>query len=141
MPRIRQAAGIVILTRTLPQQCLLMRHKNRWDLPKGHAEPDESLRETALRETTEETGIDAKLIDLDDRFAYEIEYEVDHRKHGRYLKQVTYFLGFVPQAYPVTLTEHVDYRWWDWPLPPIQAQTIDPLLAAVSEYLAAEPSD
>ncbi len=33
-------------------------------LPKGHVEPGETLRETALREIREETGIDARLLDV-----------------------------------------------------------------------------
>ena len=44
-----RAAGILLMTRCKPQQFLLMRHSNRWDLPKGHCEPGESYVETALR--------------------------------------------------------------------------------------------
>ncbi len=32
-----------------------------WSLPKGHAEPGETLEETALRETLEETGWEAHI--------------------------------------------------------------------------------
>lgn len=36
----------------------LMIHRNgRWDLPKGHVEPGESVAECAVRETAEETGV------------------------------------------------------------------------------------
>lgn len=37
---------------------LLIRRNGLWDLPKGHQEPGEDIRTTALREVTEETGID-----------------------------------------------------------------------------------
>ncbi len=40
------------------EQKLLMIHRNdRWDIPKGHLEPNESLEACALREVEEECGI------------------------------------------------------------------------------------
>ncbi|MEL7266668.1 MAG: NUDIX domain-containing protein, partial [Planctomycetota bacterium] len=43
--------------KSAPNAFLLMRHAKRWDLPKGHSDPGETLIQTALRETQEETGI------------------------------------------------------------------------------------
>lgn len=37
---------------------LLISRNGLWDLPKGHQDPDEDIRVTALREVQEETGID-----------------------------------------------------------------------------------
>ncbi len=49
------AAGGVVTT---PQNEALMIFRNgRWDLPKGHLEPEESLRSCAAREIEEETGV------------------------------------------------------------------------------------
>ncbi|MEZ6133544.1 MAG: NUDIX domain-containing protein [Pirellulaceae bacterium] len=132
------AAGMLLLTRTAPVQFLLMQHSNRWDLPKGHAEPGESILETALRETEEETGISADEIHVDPSFKFAIEYYVTGKKRGDYHKRVTYFLGTVEAPREVELTEHVGFRWFDWPpAGPIQTQTIDPLLAAVGQHLAS----
>ena len=39
------------------KQILFIHRKGKWDLPKGKAEKNETIRETALREVTEETGI------------------------------------------------------------------------------------
>lgn len=36
---------------------LLIHRNGRWDLPKGHLEPDETLAECAVREVGEETGV------------------------------------------------------------------------------------
>jgi 8-oxo-dGTP pyrophosphatase MutT (NUDIX family) len=135
MPPIRQAAGIVLLTRSRPQQLLLLKHATRWDLPKGHVDDGEDLIATALRETAEETGLDVAEIDLDQSFVYEVAYDVDHQKYGRYHKQVFYYLGYIDQACEIHPTEHIGYRWWPWPPGPIQVETIDPLLAAVQKHL------
>ena len=37
---------------------LLIQRSGLWDLPKGHREADEDIRQTALREVQEETGVD-----------------------------------------------------------------------------------
>ncbi len=138
MPLTKQAAGIVLLTRSRPVHLLLLKHKNRWDLPKGHADPGEDLVTTALRETEEETGIAPAAITLDNAFEYRFSYDVEHKKHGRYHKQVIYFLGYVAEPCDVQLTEHLDYRWLTWPPGRIQTQTIDPLMDALRDYLGDE---
>lgn len=138
MSSIVQAAGVVIFTRTKPLQFLLLKHGDRWDLPKGHAEPGESIRETALRETEEETGIPASTIELDEAFQFVLEYEVIGKKRGSYRKQVTYFLGFIAAPVEIELTEHIGFQWHAWPAPLIQQQTIDPLLASVAAHFAGE---
>ena len=49
------AAGGVV---TNPQgEVLMMQRRGRWDLPKGHIEPDEQSNQCARREVAEETGI------------------------------------------------------------------------------------
>lgn len=134
------AAGILVLSRGTPQRFLLMRHHDRWDLPKGHAEPGESLRETALRETEEETGIKQPQISLDPDFSFSLTYPVTYRRHGAQVfeKTVTYFLGFVASEPKIVCSEHGGYQWFEWSPPhQIQSQTIDPLLAAVAEHLSS----
>ena len=132
----REAAGLMLFTRCEPRQFLLLKHADRWDLPKGHAEPNESLLQTALRETVEETGIPATAIAVDERFCFVTEYYVQGKKRGSYHKRVTYYLGTVEQRIDeLHLTEHIGFQWWAWPVDgSIQQQTIDPLLAAVGEY-------
>lgn len=131
-----RAAGILLICRQ-PRQFLLMRHANRWDLPKGHCESGETFLETALRETEEETGIAAEAIRIDPEFSFQLEYPVRYKRHGGqvFLKRVQYFLGFVDSRPPLQLTEHEGAEWFDWAPPhAIQAQTIDPLLQAVEKH-------
>lgn len=120
-------------------QFLLMRHHDRWDLPKGHCEEGESSRQTALRETEEETGIAPQSIAIDPNFCFKLVYPVTYRRWGDQVfeKQVKYFLGYVKEKPALALTEHESAQWFDWSPPhKIQTQTIDPLLAAVAEYLS-----
>ena len=135
MTRIVEAAGVVLFTRSKPTRFLLMKHTNRWDLPKGHAEPGEEILDTALRETEEETGIAASKIEIDPDFRYVVEYEVKGKKRGDYLKRVTYFLGYVDRELKVRPTEHIGFKWIAWgDRKPIQKQTIDSVLDAVSRF-------
>lgn len=128
------------MVRQRQPQFLLMEHADRWDLPKGHAEGDETLLETALRETEEESGVPASLIEIDPVFQFVTEYRVEGKKRGSYDKRVTIFLGFLAEKPSITTSEHTGYRWWDWPpTKTIQARTIDPLLTALAEHLNAFP--
>jgi 8-oxo-dGTP pyrophosphatase MutT (NUDIX family) len=133
------AAGILLMSGGSPKRFLLMRHPDRWDLPKGHVEPGETLQQTALRETEEETGIKSSQIAMDPDFSFSLTYPVTYRRHGNrvFEKTVTYFLGIVDHDQPIACTEHAGYQWLDWSPPHrIQSQTIDPLLAAVANHLA-----
>lgn len=134
-----QAAGLVLLTRSRPQQLLLLQHRDRWDLPKGHADDGEDLMTTALRETEEETGITQDKIQVDKQFQFVTQYPIKRSKRGAYLKRVTYFLGYLERVETIRLTEHIGYRWIDWPnTDPIQLNTIDPLLAKLRSYLGQQ---
>jgi bis(5'-nucleosidyl)-tetraphosphatase len=138
---IVNAAGFLIVTGVQPSgppdQFLLLRHRDRWDLPKGHCEPGESLIETALRETEEETGIAAESIELIDGFAYSLEYTMSYASAPSdvFAKRVTYLMGRIASPGEIKCTEHEGYQWFDW-CPPhcIQSQTIDPLLAAAAAF-------
>jgi 8-oxo-dGTP pyrophosphatase MutT (NUDIX family) len=58
-----------------------------WGLPKGTPDPGESLEQTALREVTEETGLEVKIVDK----LGVIEYWFS-REGTRYHKWVHYYL-------------------------------------------------
>lgn len=140
MSAIIDAAGILLFALEVPPKFLLMRHHNRWDLPKGHAESGEVTLTTALRETEEETGIPASEVAVDPDFQYVVEYDVRGQKRGNYRKRVTYLIGYLSATRPLVLTEHIGYLWWSWPQPDgIQAQTIDPLLNAVRSHFDQYP--
>jgi 8-oxo-dGTP pyrophosphatase MutT (NUDIX family) len=135
-----EAAGILLFAIEAPPKFLLMRHRDRWDLPKGHAEVGEEILTTALRETEEETGVPASAIAIDPDFRFVLEYSVTYRNRGQCLKRVTYFLGYLPKVRPIAVTEHESYSWWVWPqTESLQKQTIDPLLKAARDHFEKYP--
>jgi len=136
MEPIVEASGLVILTRSIPQKLLMLEHADRWDLPKGHLDGSEDIVTAALRETWEETGISQDSIEIDAGFRFVIEYPVKGGHRGAYQKRVTYLLGYVDSPVPIRFTEHMGFRWLDWPImQSIQANTIDPLLEQLRIYL------
>ena len=131
-----KACGILV-TRGRPiESFLLMRHHDRWDLPKGHLDEGESELECALRELREETGIAAADVEVDPHFRWAVEYEVDsERFRERCHKTVVFFLARLLREVTIAPTEHPGYQWFAWQPPHhIQQQTINPLLAAVERY-------
>ena len=135
-----KAAGILLMTVDKgSRQFLLMRHGDRWDLPKGHCEDGETFRQTALRETEEETGITSVSISLDPGFSFDMVYPVTYKRWGEkvFEKQVRYYLGNIDTKPDLEITEHESAQWFDWNPPhAIQTQTIDPLLAAVALHFS-----
>lgn len=57
---VESAGGVV---RNSADEVLLIRRNERWDIPKGHREEDESVEECAAREVEEETGVKIASID------------------------------------------------------------------------------
>jgi ADP-ribose pyrophosphatase YjhB (NUDIX family) len=72
------AAGVVALNER--NEILLVKDKYGWSLPKGTTEIGETIKETAIRELKEETGLTVELEEL----AYIIEYQSE--EYGQYLQ-------------------------------------------------------
>jgi bis(5'-nucleosidyl)-tetraphosphatase len=133
------SCGFLILRGQPVDSFLLMRHPRRWDLPKGHLDEGETEIQCALRELHEETGIPADAVEIDPDFQYENRYMVNQKRYGGkglIEKRLLIFLGHLTRPIRIVVTEHDDYRWFDWNPPHhIQEWTIDPLLHAVHEHL------
>lgn len=136
-----KACGFLIVRGNPVSSFLLMKHPDRWDLPKGHVDAGESEMQCALRELEEETGIQANEISVDPHFRYEIQYVVNYNNRfggQECLKTVVYFLGRLNGDVGIRLTEHGEFHWFDWKPPhDIQEKTINPLLAAVAAHFKA----
>jgi len=77
----------------------------RWQLPKGHVDPGESLEETAGREVAEETGLTGRQIGKIDGIDYWFWNTHGHKKE-RVHKNVHFFLF----EYESGSTENHDYE-------------------------------
>lgn len=69
-------------------QILFIHRRGKWDLPKGKAEKGESIRETAVREVIEETGI--KNLKIDKYFSKTFHIVRNNKKY--FLKETSWFL-------------------------------------------------
>ena len=67
-------------------EVLFIYRNDKWDLPKGHVEPDEALEQAAIREVEEETGVrDLKISQF-----LKTTYHV-FKRNGKYKLKVTYW--------------------------------------------------
>jgi dATP pyrophosphohydrolase len=112
---------VVIHTRAL--EVLLLERADRpgyWQSVTGSRHEGESLRDTAIREVAEETGLDATRFVLDD-WNLRNEYEIYPIWRHRYAPGVTHNTEHVfglalPGREPVALSprEHLRYEWLPW---------------------------
>ncbi len=144
MAKIKSCGFLVY--RTAPTRSfLLMRHHDRWDLPKGHVDAGESKIQCAYRELLEETGITADAIRMDGRFKYKQRYVVPGERYGLSSPQektLVIYLAELIQPVEIIATEHMSYEWFDWNPPhAIQEKTVNPLLVEVNRFWQNQPPD
>ncbi len=134
---VRKSCGFLIVRGEPVREFLLMRHVDRWDLPKGHVDPGETEMQCALRELHEETGIGAADIKVIEGFRFTTSYPVRAKKSGAlYDKTLMVFLGRLVRDVPIVVTEHLGYEWFAWNPPHrIQTATIDPLRADLARFV------
>jgi putative nucleotidyltransferase with HDIG domain len=77
-----------------------------WGAPKGKADGSEEAKDTALRETREETGIERSALAVDAHFRRSVTYPVSKGD-----KQVVYFLASTHQADVRLSGEHRSFVW------------------------------
>lgn len=132
-----KSCGFLIVRGNPIREFLLMRHDDRWDLPKGHVDPGETEMECALRELWEETGIAEADIEITSAFRFTQQYPVfDKRRGGHYDKTLVIFLARLKRDVEIAATEHIGHEWFPWQPPhQIQKKTIDPVLAAVEGFV------
>jgi bis(5'-nucleosidyl)-tetraphosphatase len=131
------SSGFILFRKQNGLQFLLMKHADRWDLPKGHLDSGETKQQAAARELEEETGISLRQIWVDPDFLFEQEYWVSYKKSPakRKWKQLTIYLGLLQTDVRIQATEHQGYGWFDWHPPHfVQEQMIDPLLASLEVH-------
>lgn len=107
------SAGIVLFRKEESKNLFLLLHypSGHWDFVKGKMEKDETIHETAIRETKEETGITdmAFLDNFEEWIEYNFQYqgELVHKK-------VVFFLAETNTKDVEISHEHLDYTWVDY---------------------------
>lgn len=97
----RDSGGAVVIEKG---QVLLVQGYHGWSFPKGKIEPGETLKETAIREIWEETGIRVK---VDNHF----RAVVPSAKPGD-TRTVTFFLGKSLEGLKEPVPDEVEYAAW-----------------------------
>ena len=107
------SAGIVLFRKEDSKNLFLLLHypSGHWDFVKGKMEKGESIRETALRETKEETGITD--VNFVEGFEEWIEYNFQYQKELVH-KKVVFFLAETKTKDVNISHEHLDYTWMDY---------------------------
>ena len=107
------SAGIVLFRKEDSKILFLLLHypSGHWDFVKGKMEKGESIRETAIREAQEETGITdiTFLENFEEWIKYDFQYqgELVHKK-------VVFFLAETKTKEVMISHEHLDYTWMDY---------------------------
>src|SRR5690242_20644475 len=114
-----KSCGVILFRRAPELSFLLMRHPDRYDLPKGHIEEGESELACALRELTEETGVPARAVQIEPGFRFTTTYYPRYKRRGGEVveKTVVIFLGWLTEDRPIEVSEHDDFEWFRWQPP------------------------
>jgi len=115
--------SVLVVVHTAALEVLLLERADRpgfWQSVTGSQNEGETLRETAVRELREETGLDAARYELTD-WRRQNRYEIYRRWRSRYAPGVTqnteHVFGLrVPQSLEIALQprEHLRHEWLQW---------------------------
>jgi dATP pyrophosphohydrolase len=115
--------SVLVVVYTPDLDVLLLERADRlgfWQSVTGSQDEGETLRETAVRELGEETGLDAARYELTD-WRKQNRYEIYRRWRSRYAPGVTHNVEHVfglrvPQRVEVILQprEHMRHEWLPW---------------------------
>lgn len=115
--------SVLVVIYTPDLQVLLLEradHPGYWQSVTGSCDPGETLRQTAIREVAEETGLDAtqyKFCDWKAENVFEIYPEWRHRYAPGVTHNTEHVFGLeVPQPVTVRLAprEHLSFVWLPW---------------------------
>ena len=140
-----QSAGIILYRRKndVIEYLLLNGDAIGWGFPKGHIDDGESHKQTAKRETYEETGL--KVSKLESGFKQEVKYFLKKNwSTGKQykkpkLKIVTYFLAKVPSNAKVKIShEHIGFEWFTYGKAKKKQMFNKKLLKYAKDYILAK---
>jgi 8-oxo-dGTP pyrophosphatase MutT (NUDIX family) len=108
----RSAGVVVCMEKPDGNRFLLLNYPTgHWDFVKGKIEQGETLHQTAVRETKEETGIsDLEFVEgFEEKINYNFQFEGELIQ-----KEVVFFLAKTKTHAVNVSHEHLDYTWLDY---------------------------
>ena len=112
MKKERSAGVVVCMEKSDGNRFLLLNYPTgHWDFVKGKIEQGETLHQTAVRETKEETGIsDLEFVEgFEEKINYNFQFEGELIQ-----KEVVFFLAKTKTHTVNVSHEHLDYTWLDY---------------------------
>lgn len=119
----KQPVSVLVVIYTSDLDVLLLEradHPGYWQSVTGSREGDEALRDTAIREVREETGLDASQYEFS-HWQLQNTYEIYSHWRHRYAEGVTqnteHVFGLqLPGRVAITLAprEHLNFQWLPW---------------------------
>lgn len=112
MKKERSAGVVVYMEKPDGNRFLLLNYPTgHWDFVKGKIEQGETLHQTAVRETKEETGIsDLEFVEgFEEKINYNFQFEGELIQ-----KEVVFFLAKTKTHTVNVSHEHLDYTWLDY---------------------------
>ena len=123
MTPCKQPISVLVVIYTADGDVLLLEradHPGYWQSVTGSCEAGETLAETAIRETLEETGLDARRYELSDWQTQNV-YEIYPQWRYRYAPDVTHNAEHVfglqlphPVSVQLAPREHLNFQWLAW---------------------------
>ncbi len=121
----RPCAGIMLVNQAgqvFVGQRLDNPDSDAWQMPQGGIDEGETAREAALRELTEETGIEAHLVDIIGETVKELFYDLPDELIGKIWKgkwrgqrQKWFLMRFKGSDENVNIaTDHQEFSRWKW---------------------------
>lgn len=131
-----KSCGFIILSDD-SKKFLLLKHSDRFDLPKGHIEENETELECAIRELNEETGLTSDDISIDSNFRFEVSYLTQYKRLNNETvnKTLVVFLANLLHETEVNLTEHNEFIWFNWNKDiSFKEESISAVIVKIGEY-------
>jgi 8-oxo-dGTP pyrophosphatase MutT (NUDIX family) len=108
------SSGIIMFRRHLGERLYLLLHYHfkgdYWDFPRGNIKEGETVKQAALRETREETGLSEDDLTFIEGFEESATWFYRSRQNPVH-KRVTYFLAETEREDVNISKEHVGFKW------------------------------
>lgn len=109
------SSGIIVYKRTSegPRFLILYHGHKYWNFPKGKIEKEEKSFETAIRETSEETGLVRKDLRFSSRFKTRENFTFK-RRSKKVFKTVIFYLAETKKRHITLSKEHWGFGWFTY---------------------------